>query len=448
MKETTYEVIIVGGGTAGVIAALASARSGAKTLLLEESTNFGGTNTKALVGPLTSFKGEKNDFIVGGIPLEIIDELESIGASKGAIPDPIGFAYSLTPVDFSMLKIIQGLKLTNEANLSYRLREMVIAVEREAERVTGVKTIDNQGQEHLYYGEIIIDATGDADVVAKASESYEYGREGDRLTQPMSLIFSLENVDFEQIKKDIAADKENFVLSAEENKNYLAVSGYFNEVAAAVAKEDFPVMRDRLLFFEGLHEGEVYCNTTRIVNKNSLSSQEYAEAYGIGIKQVYELWQWMRTNILAFKESFIGQVGELGIRETRRIKGHKTLTVEDILNGRRQEKSIALGAYPIDIHSPEGEGMNFFEEKTVKNYEIDLAMVVPKGLDNVMVAGRAISASHEAHASSRVSATCMAIGQATGVIAALAVKEQCLIEELNYQKIKMAIEEIGGIVTK
>lgn len=450
-KSEKFDVIVVGGGTSGVIASIASARSGAKTLLVEESTSLGGTNTKALVGPLTSFWGENEQPVVGGIPIELLDELTEMGGSLGTIKDPIGFAYSLTPVDFNMLKLLQVLKVSDEPNMTLRMREMFIDTILDNESVIGIQTINPSGEISSYYAKQIIDATGDADVVAKANaESVEYGRVQDKLTQPMSLIFSLNHVDFDKIKEDVQADRNNFVLSDDEEAtaNYIAISGYFNEVKKSSDKNEFPVTRDRLLFFEGTEANEIYCNTTRVNGLNSLITSEYTKAYQAAYRQVYELWQWMKKEIPAFKNSTIGQIGELGIRETRRIIGLKQLDVGDILEGKSQEKAIAVGAYPIDIHSPSGEEMEFVEEEIVKNYEIDLEMLLPKNLENIIVAGRPISATHEAHASSRVSATCMAVGQAVGVTCALASQKDCLIQELNYQEIKENIEALGGITKK
>lgn len=450
--EDEFEVIVVGGGTAGVIAAIASARSGAKTLLLEESGSLGGTNTRSLVGPLTSFLGEGQLKIVDGIPMEILSELERIGGTFGNIPDPIGFSHSLTPVNFNLLKLIQTKKVSAEDNLTFKLKEMCVDVIREEKLIRGIRTVDHSGNSKIYFADQIIDATGDADVVAKARpENIVYGRSNDGLTQPMTLIFSLNHVDFDQIYSDIIKKPENFVLSQDFNymeSRYLAVSGYFEEVDRARATSSFPIGRDRLLFFEGTEPNEVYCNTTRIIGYNGLENEQYSLAYAEGCRQVLELWKWLKENIPAFKYATIGQIGELGIRESRRIIGEKQLSVHDILAGKSQEKSIAVGSYPIDIHSPSGENMDFVDQDVVKNYEIDLGMIIPKDLENIMVAGRAISASHEAHASSRVSATCMALGQAAGIIASLAVKNNVPIRELNYQEVNSEINRFGGITLK
>ena len=444
-----YDVIVIGAGSAGVIAALSSARSGAKTLIIEETSTFGGTNTNALVGPLVPFIGENKEQIVNGIPQEIIDKLISLNGSKGHVNDPIGFAHSLTPVDFKMLQVVQTNLINKEENITVQLNESVIETRLENNIITSVITKDRYGLEKEYRSKVFIDATGDADIIAMSGAEFEIGRETDGKVQPMTMVFSLGNVDLESIRDDVSKNPDNFAVSDEikngERMEYVAVSGYFNEVRNS---ESFPIVRDRLLFFEGVQPNEVFVNTTRVLNKNNLNSQELTDATLEGNTQVLELFEWMRKNIAPFKNSHLIDVGTIGVRESRRIVGKKTLIPMDVLSGAKQEKSIAVGSYPIDVHSPDSAQMEFIEEKTVKNYEIDLDMITPIALKNVLVAGRAISATHEAHASSRVSVTCMAIGQSAGVAGAIAARNKGLIEEINYEELKKEILNLGGVIQR
>ena len=444
-----YDVIVIGAGSAGVIAALSSARSGAKTLIIEETSTFGGTNTNALVGPLVPFIGENNKQIVNGIPQEIIDKLISLNGSKGHVPDPIGFAHSLTPVDFKMLQVVQTNLINKEENITVLLNESVIATKVNDGIVESLITKDRYGVEKEYSSKVIIDATGDADIIALSGADFEIGRETDGKVQPMTMVFSLGNVDLEKVRDDVSKNPDNFAVSDEikngERMKYVAVSGYFNEVRNS---DTFPIVRDRLLFFEGVQPGEVFVNTTRVLNKNNLNSKELTEASLEGNKQVLELFEWMRNNVTPFRNSHLIDVGTIGVRESRRIVGKKILVPMDVLSGAKQKKSIAVGSYPIDVHSPDSAQMEFIEEKTVKNYEIDLDMITPIKLKNVLVAGRAISATHEAHASSRVSVTCMAIGQAAGIAASLASRKDGIIETINYEELKKEILDFGGVIER
>lgn len=414
-----YDVIVVGAGSAGVMAAISSARNGAKTLLIEETATFGGTNTNSLVGPLVPFLGEGGKLIVDGIPQEMIERLIELGGSKGHVKDPIGFAHSLTPVDFKLMQVVQANMIAEEELLEVKLHESVIKVNMDGDTITSVVTTGRFGDHNEYSAKMFVDASGDADIVALAGGEFEIGRETDGKVQPMTMVFSLGNVDLEMVRDDVAKNPENFALSDEiangERMEYVAISGYFDEVRSSTT---FPVVRDRLLFFEGVQPGEVYVNTTRVLDKSNLDADEYNEAALEGNKQVLALFEWMKENIPPFKDSHLKDVGVIGVRESRRIVGNKQLTSLDVLSGAKQPNPVATGSYPIDVHSPDSAEMEFLEENIVRDYEIDLDMLVPKGLSNILVAGRAISATHEAHASSRVSVTCMAIGESAGRVAA------------------------------
>lgn len=445
----TYDVIVVGGGSAGVIAALSSARSGAKTLLVESKTTFGGTNTNALVGPLVPFLGETKTPIVGGIPQEIIDELIAIGGSKGHVDDPIDFAYSLTPVDFKAMQIIQANKLYAESNLEIVTGTSVTAVDREGSRIQAITTLNEYGTANRYSAAVIIDASGDADVTRLSGEAVNIGRESDHKSQPMTMCFNVGNVDLERVRDDVAKNPDNFAVSDAirngERMDYVAISGYFDEVRSS---KTFPIQRDRLLFFEGVQEGEVGMNTTRIMNLSSLNPEELQQATIEGHQQVLALFKWLKAEIPAFKDSYIKDVGDIGVRESVHIVGRKQLTEYDVLSGAKQEKSIAVGCYPIDIHSPDSSIMEFLEENIVRNFEIDLDMCLPQNVDNLIVVGRPISATHAAHAASRVSVTCMALGQSAGIIAALSAAQAVDPHALDYTLIKQHINAMGGIVDR
>lgn len=443
-----YDVIVVGAGSAGVMAALASARKGAKTLLIEESETIGGTNVRSLVGPLVPFLGETGKPIVGGIVQEVIEDLVRNGGCLGHIQDPIGFCHSLTPVDFKMMQLVLFHKIQDEKLLTLKMKESVISVEVHHQMIDSITSMDEHGNYHQYKAHSYIDASGDADLMAQAKVPFEYGRKEDGKCQPMTMVFSLGGVDLDKIRHDVEKNPDQFVISEEIQKkrmSYVAISGYFKKVQES---HDFPIERDRLLFFEGLHPDEVFVNTTRILNASNLKTDEWNSAVEEGNRQVRMLYQWMKKNIEAFKDSFILDIGVLGVRESRRIVGKKQLNSEDVLFGKQQNYSIAVGSYPIDIHSPDSANMNFKNTFISHDYEIDFEMCVSNKIKNSAVAGRPISATHEAHASSRTSATCMAIGQSIGVAAALSVKENIHLVDIPYELLKKEIEQIGGIVKK
>lgn len=440
-----YDVIVVGGGSAGVSAAIASARIGSKTLLLEKHSIFGGTNTRSLVGPITSFLGEEGTQIVDGIPQEIIERLIEQKGSLGHITDPIDFCHSLTPVNFKQMQLVLFKMLREQENLEITLNTVVKDTIVKTNKVTCL-VCENETRTFTVDADVIVDASGDANVVALASDDYEFGRKRDGNVQPMSMLFTCRGVDLEQIRKDVAKDPSNFTVDKKiqqgKRMTYVAISGYFNEVKNS---QDFPLDRDRLLFFQGMNEDEIVINTTRIYVYAKKTMNEYVQE---GQQQVYELFAWVKKNIPAFKDAYVSDIGEIGVRESRRIIGDIQLSDEDVLLGREQVDSIAIGSYPVDIHSPDSKGMEFLENNRAHDFEISYRMLLPKTLHNVITAGRSISATHAAHAASRVSATCMAVGQAAGVAAALVASQKILTRELNYRELKEKILLIGGIPTK
>lgn len=444
-KEKNYDVVVIGAGSAGVSAAIAAARSGSSTLLVERSSILGGTNTKALVGPITTFLGEHGTPIVGGIPQEIIDRLVKRGASRGHIQDPLDFCYSITPVNFKEMQLVLYEMVKEEKNIDLMLNTNLISTIKDAGSISEL-LLKSDKETFTVHPNIVIDASGDANVVAMSCHDYVFGRESDGKAQPMSMLFTCRGVDLEQVRDDVANNPQNFVVGQEikegKRMGYVAISGYFDEVKNS---SDFPVDRDRLLFFQGMHEDEVGLNTTRMYGDDTKSMNDFIQE---GQQQVNELFNWLKENIPAFKGAYISDIGEVGVRESRRIIGDLQLSDEDVLFGKIQEDSIAVGSYPIDIHSPDSSKMEFLEDKVTHDFDISYRMLLPKSLTNVIVAGRPISATHSAHAASRVSATCMAIGQSAGIAAHLCSKENVDTRSLEYKILKEAILSYGGIPTK
>ncbi|CAM3638449.1 FAD-dependent oxidoreductase [Erysipelothrix urinaevulpis] len=443
-----FDVVVVGGGSAGAMAAIASARNGAKTCLIEEKSILGGTNTASLVGPLVPFIGEDKQPIVGGIPQELINRLIKKGGAIGHVDDPIDFAYGLTPVDFSLMQL-ELIQMANEAKVEMYLNHSVVDVSKKQTNIISVVVSDLNGQRFEIKGKQYIDATGDADVAMLAGCELFVGRKSDHKSQPMTMCFNLSNVNLEMVRDDVMKNPDNFVVSEEirqgKRMDYVAISGYFDEVSKS---SNFPIERDRLLFFQGVTKNDVGMNTTRILDKTSLNTQSLSEAEIIGQDQVTKLFAWLKENIEAFKDATIKNIGSVGVRESRHLVGKKTLTELNVLRGDKQERSIAVGCYPIDIHAPDSSLMEYVEDQTLKNFEIDLEMLQSDEVNNLLVVGRPISATHQAHAASRVSVTCMAIGQSAGLIASLSSQEDIAIDQLPYKKIKELITQHGGIVER
>ena len=192
----------------------------------------------------------------------------------------------------------------------------------------------------------------------------------------------------------------------------LCISGFFPQIAQAQKNGDFSSYRDRVLIFETNRQGEVSVNMSRIIGKNAAVGFEMSDA------------------------------AQVGIRESRRIQGKFVLTAEDILSCRTQPDSIALGCWPIDIHSPDGSGLSD-QQTSGGYYQIPYRCLYSDAVSNLLAAGRIISTTHEAFASVRVAPTCFVIGQAAGTALAMAAKQKCAVSEISVADLQRRLREEG-----
>ena len=293
-----------------------------------------------------------------------------------------------------------------------------------------------------------VDCTGDGDLIYLAGFPYKSGRE-DGTPQPASLIFRVGNVNFEQVRSYMDEHPDQFVLDHNTDStgrfSALAVSGFFKLVGEAVEKGDFSVPRDRVLLFSGVIPGEVTVNMTRLPSVDVDNWEDWSRAEIQGRQQVLQTFQFLKKYIPGFAEANLIQIAtQVGLRETRRAVGEYYLTTEDILAGTLSPDRIGLGAFPIDIHSPDDAGLEFYDNK--HPYGIPYGCLVPKGSHNLWVAGRCISTTHKAHASTRVMPTCFVTGQAAGVAAALMVQENQTARTISITQLQETLRNQGAIL--
>ena len=279
---------------------------------------------------------------------------------------------------------------------------------------------------------MFIDATGDADLSYLSNVPFVMGRTQDNLCQPMSLMLIMKNVDMNKIREYIKNNPEDFELDKTYTGEYVACSGFFSKVNEAKAKGEFNISRDRVLMFEHTQKDEALINMTRVTMFNGCDPFELSKAEILVRAQIKPIVNFLKKYIPGFENSYLKvSANQIGVRETRHIKGLYTLEEKDIVNQQRFYDGIALGAFPIDIHSPTGTEMQFVQLPKDNTYQIPYRSLVTKEVNNLLVCGRCISATHEAAASLRVTPTVMAIGEACGVAASLAIKNNCNIQEID-----------------
>ncbi|GEM_PF-171063 len=419
MTGERYQVVVVGGGMAGTVAALTAARLGARTLLVERSAELGGVASRAWVTPWQSFHSPRGR-VVGGIPQLIVERLVEMGACLGHVPDPIGFAPSLTPVEPRAVAPLL-VELAREAGVELSLETSLTGVEVEEGRVAGL-TLARGGEESQVRAGAVVDATGSALVARMAGLPTELSEE----RQPASLLFRMSGVDGGEIIAYMEENPEEFVLNPDRRVlrlGYLAVSGFFSLVREARERGELRLLnRDRVLFF-GLPSGdEVIVNTTRLEPPptDDPSSPHYQRYYREGVEQVRELAGWMVRRLPGFaRAEMTGLAQELGIRESFRLVGAYLLSAEDVLSGRHFADSVALGSFPIDIHRQDA-GLESYPIGGEGDYGIPLGCLHHPTVANLYVAGKGASFSHRAFASARTIPTAMSLGQAAGILAFLA----------------------------
>ena len=421
------DVLVVGGGNAGCAAALASARHGARTLLVERYGFLGGTATASMVGPWMTFHSG-SERIVGGIAQEIVERLQRMGGSPGHVYDSSDYVATITPFDPEIHKALL-FEMMRESGVQLLLHAYFLRTlcHREVSRgsVEGAVFATVAG-EREYRAAVTIDATADAYVAASAGVATQQGDSRGRV-QPASLMFRLSHVDLAKTAAYLRMHPDQMRTSLKTHERVApalsAVAGLHDLWHAAIERGEVDIPREVVSFFITPYPDEVSVNMTRVTNIDPLDPDDLTRAEVEARMQVMQLLEFFRKNVPGFERARIAATGtQIGIRESRRIVGEYTLTREDVLQGRHFDDAVARSAYPIDIHNPAGSGTVTHRLAAGESYEIPYRCLVPKNVDRLLVAGRCISTTHEALASTRLTPTVMTLGQAAGTAAALAFR--------------------------
>jgi hypothetical protein len=442
MSSYDADVVIVGGGPGGIVAALAARRLGARVILIEKHPFPGGMAVAARVHSMLTFHGRKGHRIVGGIPEEIITCLKKAGGTWGHIRDTVGVAHSVTPVDPDLLGMVMQI-LLDEADVDYFLESAFIEAVRAGERVTGIHCT-GPGGPFSVSGTIFIDGA-EGNLSASCRCPAERGREG--IVMPATLIFSVRNVRISEVCSFMESHRDEFhsetLFDHLRRSPAIGVSGFFSLWKDA----GLSVPRDRLLFYQTLCDDEVGVNSTRITNFDPLVPECARKARRMALEQVYEIDAFLRSHVPGFRDSKLSTIAPvLGVREVRRIRGDYLLTGRDVASGCRFPDEIALGGFPVDIHLPGSSGIETVNLGGEGFYGIPYRCLLPEGTPNLMIVGKCLSADFEAHASARVQATAMATGQAAGCAAALAVRKSLDPREITCEEVRGAVVDCGGIL--
>ena len=450
-KQTRqYDVCVIGAGPGGIAAALGAARNGAKVLLVEKNGCVGGN---LLIGlPLLGYLDKDGYHVTGGIAQELVDALEARNATFGHRWCPMH--NSVTLIDHEQLKIILFEKLL-EANVDMLLHSEVSEVNVDCGKIDTI-TVSGKGWEIDVKAKIYIDGTGDGDMAYMAGARYEKGANNCGKLQPPTLMCTVADVDVSKLHDFIAQDPDQMVLS-ETTETYPGYDAdYFraspNHVLVGMRKMftelrekgELPVARDTLIYINSVVNGEVHLNCTRIAGIDGSDVLDLTRAEIEAHLQIPKLVECLRKNMPGFENARLTRIFPfIGIRETRRFNGIKTLREDDIINGVVQEDAIGLGSYIIDIH--DGAGLSTIVKK-IPPYGIPYGVTVSSDIDNLMLAGRCSSLDSVVMSSARIMPTCMVIGEGAGVGAAMAVKAGILPKDVDVQALRENLIAAGVLM--
>jgi len=395
--HASVDVVVIGGGPAGTAAAISASRCGEKVILLERSGQLGGMGT---LGNVSIFMPIGN---VTGIYREMIAEVLA-----EYLPDHHDESIAPQYSPFA-LRYYLNEKMKKE-NVNVYFHAEFVGTVKENNHLKSVIISTREGLRAIEAKQFI-DCTGDARVAIDAGIPHHSGREEDGLTQPMTLMFMMQDTG----KKVKAVLPEGCYA--------------YKEVA------DLP--QGRRLYWEKNKDGTLLINMSRVKgNGAKIEDVNYAETESL--RQVFSIAYYLQQN--GFETYTISHIaGQVGVRETNQIEGLYTLTEDDVVSGRRFDDVVAQTNYEIDIHSPDGKGTT--DERPVSGYDIPYRCLVSEEIDNLIVAGRAISVTHVAMSSMRVQPTCYALGQTAGIAASIAIDSSCKLREVAMDQLHARLSE-------
>ena len=420
-----YDVVVCGGGPAGFIAAIAAARNGARTALVERYGFLGGMATMGYVNPVSVFT-YNNSQVVGGIPWEFVQKLENMGG--GFIEKPLGNV-AFEQEHYKLL----AQRMTLESGVDLYMHSYLSGCVMDGGRISQV-IIENKNGTEALSSKVFIDCTGDGDLAALASVEMQPD-EGAPL-QPLSSYFILGGVDLDtpMMQEAICHNKQG------ENCHCLPVREKLLERKEELGIPEF----GGPWFCRTGQDGVVTVNMTRTAG-NAIDNRDFVRAECVLREDAFRMAALLKDNFEEFKDSYLIAVSvQGGIRETRRIKGVHTITADEYVTAYHYHDSIARGAHPIDIHVASGPAQNITFLKTPA-YVPYRALIAPTH-SNLIVAGRCLSADKKAFASLRVQASCMDMGQAAGTAAAMAAGSGLPVQEVNTELLVAKLREQGSII--
>ena len=447
-KKLQADVVVIGGGPSGMCAAIAAAREGVRVILVEQAGFSGGMATRGLVGPfMTCYDAKGETMIIRGLFEEIVNRMVDRGFAIHPSEVHGGTAFTswikighehVTPFEPEGLKVIMDEMLT-EAGVKVLYHTDFLRPVMEKDTIIGVLVSSKRGME-IIQGTIVIDCTGDGDVAFRSGVPYEMGNEELNLMQPASMFFQISNVDHEAVEADIQANIDNFY-----RKDGVNYRSFHWRVSEARENGDWDLKRVSIGLFRMPKPDEWCVNTSRIMGVDSTDNESLTDAEIEGRQQAQTIFRFLQKYVPGCENARIKSTASyIGIRESRHIRGEYRLTAEDLLESKVPEDSILLAANSVDVHGRFGPTSNEYVPIKGDYYGVPYRSLIPVGVEQLLIAGRCVSADSTAAGAIRVMPPCMGMGQAAGTAAALAIKEGCTVRQLDAQKLRKVLMERGA----
>jgi hypothetical protein len=447
------DVLVVGGGPAGIGAAVAAARSGARTALIERNGVLGGAATSGLVGPfMTSFSNTGDDGsrqIIGGVFEELVRRMETMGGAMhpsnvragGAEAGFYIFGHDhVTPFDPEALIVVAAATVL-ESGAQLRLHTSFVEPMMDGTWVRGAIVHSKSGLQAIA-AHVVVDCSADADVAYRAGAPTAQGREQDGLTQPMTMFFRVGHVDDDVVEAYARAHPE------ETGRLFHSI------VEEAKTRGEFHIARDKVGIYHTGQKGVWRVNTSRIQGLDGTNAHDLTRGEVEGRQQVQQLMRFFRQSLPGFEQAvLLDTAAEVGVRETRRIIGDYVLSEQDLDSARHFDDVIALASFPVDMHPEVGDGGGTDTGlargyHTAPIYEIPYRCLVPQKAEQLLVAGRCLSATREALAAVRVMPICFATGQAAGTAGAIAALDEVAPRDVDTRKLQANLLAQGAILSQ
>jgi len=449
LKNLEYDVVVIGGGAGGICAAIAAARDGAKTLLVERTGVLGGCAASGLT--ILGYLDRQGNRCLGGLPQEINDRLKAMDGAMGHFRCPVH--NSMSPISAPMLKIL-AVQLCREAGADILFNCDLTDVKLRRGRIEEV-TVYGKCTDIRVKGKVFVDGTGDGDLAYMSGCDYIKGQDGTGTMQPSTLVFTMTDFDLERffawleknpgelgIKEEYAAGYDlEFFRSTPGH----CLIGLTDTIRKARAAGDFTIPRNQFIYIKTAAKSMLANNTSRITNIDASDPFELSRGLEEGYLQVYEQITFLRKYAPGFEQVRVCDISStLGIRETRHFKGRRRLTKEEMFAFRQDSDTIALCGYNVDIHAGKADHIDL--TPLDKAFGLPYGCFVAGDVHNLFLAGRTLSVDSTVYAAARVMGPLMQAAEGIGIAAAMCVQGNMDPGEIPVSALREKLLQRGAIL--